>query len=203
MKQNKIILASTSPRRIEILKKNGLDPVIMPPKVEESLPSEITMEQAVMYLALKKALNVEKEWLKGNNSKESPTNRAESGPPAIIAADTVVYKNGIIGKPVDESDAVQILRLLKNTNHYVATGVAIVYPGTSERTVFCDITEVFFKDYSDKDIHDYVNTEEPWDKAGGYAIQGSWGKHVSHIIGDYDNVMGFPWSRIKHFLLNK
>lgn len=192
MKHSKIILASSSPRRIEMLKKNGLDPIIRPPDVEETLPFEISMEQAVMYLALKKALSVEKEWLKENSH--------DLCHPPIIAADTVVYKNGIIGKPVDAEDATQILQLLRDTNHSVATGVAILYPGTNDRKIFCDVTEVFFNDYSDEAIREYISTEEPWDKAGGYAIQGSWGKYVSHIIGDYDNVMGFPWSRIRKYL---
>ena len=198
MKQNTIILASTSPRRIEMVKKYGINPVMIAPCVDESIPSEMTMEQAVMYLALKKALSAENKWLR----------QRQNGLPdlPIIAADTVVYKNGIIGKPTDKSDAISILSLLKNTNHYVATGVAILYPGSTKREVFYEKTEVFFNDYSKEEILEYVATGEPFDKAGAYAIQGGWSKQVSHIVGDYDNVVGFPWGRIQNQLesiLNK
>lgn len=182
-----IILASSSPRRIEMMKKNNIDPIIMSPQVEETVPAGMTMEQAVMYLALKKALYTEKAWLEHGNSAEAPL---------ILAADTVVYKDGIIGKPENFGDALNILQRLRNTDHFVATGVAAVYAGTTKRKVFCEVTQVFFTDYSDQEIVDYINTDEPWDKAGAYAIQGTWGKYISHYIGDYDNVIGFPWTRI-------
>jgi septum formation protein len=199
---SQIILASSSPRRIEMMRKNGIDPIIMPSSSDENCPFGMTMEQTVMFLALKKALNVEEQILTGQSGIENdgktavPEIRIDSET-VIIAADTVVYKNGVIGKPVDESDALNTLKLLRNTSHHVATGVALLRPGEPKRSVFCDVTEVFFKDYNDEEIIRYVNTPEPWDKAGGYAIQGVWGKHVSHIIGNYDNVIGFPWGRIQ------
>lgn len=191
---NQIILASSSPRRIEMLKNKGIEPIIIPSDADETLPLDVTMEQSVMYLALKKALNVENLYLKEVTEHSQPA--------VIIAADTIVFKNGIIGKPIDWNDAENTLKLLRNSSHFVATGVAFVSPGTKKRSVFCDITEVYFKDYSDEDIIDYLNSEEPWDKAGSYAIQGDWGKNVSHIDGSYDNVIGFPWDRIKTELIN-
>ena len=197
---SQIILASSSPRRIEMLRNNGIEPIIMPSSADETLPMELTMEQSVMYLALKKALHVEKLFLKeaaGNPLKEGTEDRTSF---VIIAADTIVYKNGLIGKPSDKKDAENTLKLLRNTSHYVATGVAFVRPGSPKRSVFCDVTEVFFKDYSDDEITSYINTDEPWDKAGSYAIQGEWGKYISHIKGSYDNVIGFPWERIKEEL---
>jgi septum formation protein len=187
--ESRIILASSSPRRIEMMRNNGIEPVIMPSSADERLPFAMSMEQAVMFLALKKALNVEKLWLKETSDSRIPS--------VVIAADTIVYKNGIIGKPADEADALNTLRLLRNTRHFVATGVALVAPASSKRSVICDVTEVFFSDYSDRDIHEYLNTDEPWDKAGSYAIQGIWGKYVDHITGNYDNVIGFPWEKIK------
>lgn len=187
--ESRIILASSSPRRIEIMKQNGIEPIIIPSSADESLPYALSMEQTVMYLALKKALQVEKIWLNETADPELPT--------VIIAADTIVYKDGVIGKPVDEDDASAILQRLKNTNHFVATGVALIRPGAHKRSVIHDITEVFFHDYSDDEINQYLKTEEPWDKAGSYAIQGNWGRHVSHIIGDYDNVIGFPWMKVQ------
>ena len=186
---SQIILASSSPRRIEMLRSNGIEPIIIPSDVEEALPLEVSMEQSVMYLSLKKALNVEKFYL--------PEVINQSQPTVIIAADTIVFKNGIIGKPTNWNDAENTLKLLRNSNHFVATGVAFVSPSTEKRTVFCDITEVYFKDYSNEEIISYLNSEEPWDKAGSYAIQGDWGKYVSRIVGSYDNVIGFPWDRIK------
>ena len=190
--KTRIVLASSSPRRIEMLKNIGIEPIIIPSSVEETLPNEISMTQSVMFLALKKALNVEKLWLKEMVNDQVPT--------VIIAADTIVYKDGMIGKPTDEADAINILRRLRNTGHYVATGVALISPGTQKRSVFFDVTEVFFKDYSDDEIKRYLATDEPWDKAGGYAIQGEWGRNVTHIIGNYDNVIGFPWGKIQYEL---
>ncbi|MEG2199984.1 MAG: Maf family protein, partial [Anaerovorax sp.] len=70
-----------------------------------------------------------------------------------------------------------------------------------KRKVFYEITEVFFKNYTDETIKAYLTTDEPWDKAGGYAIQGAWGTHVDHILGDYENVIGFPWRHIKKELV--
>lgn len=185
-----IILASSSPRRIEMLKKNGIEPIIIPSSVDEGIPWKLSMEQTVMYLALKKALNVEKHLLQEKSD-------ILCKPSVIIAADTIVYKDDMIGKPVNEADAEKILKLLRNTSHYVATGVALIKPGDAKRSVMYDVTEVFFKNYSDDEIKRYIATKEPWDKAGGYAIQGTWGKHVSHIVGNYDNVIGFPWEMIK------
>jgi septum formation protein len=192
---SRIILASSSPRRIEMMKNNGFDPIIMPSSADETLPFELSMAQSVMFLALKKALNVEKLWLDEINRRET-----DSEPTVLIAADTVVYKNGIIGKPADEADALRTLKLLNNTSHFVATGVALIRPGHPKRQIFHDVTEVFFKNYKDEDIIKYLETEEPWDKAGSYAIQGLWGNYVSHIVGNYDNVIGFPWHLIKQKL---
>jgi septum formation protein len=178
-----------------MLKNNGISPIIIPSSVDENLPFDLDMQQAVMYLALKKALNVEKIWLSDNKEQKEGF--------VIIAADTIVYKNGIIGKPADWEDAERTLKLLRNDKHSVATGVALVSPGRDKRSVFCEVTEVFFKNYSDDDITVYLNTKEPWDKAGSYAIQGAWGIHIDRIEGDYDNVIGFPWTRIRAELNEK
>lgn len=188
-----IILASSSPRRIQILKSNGITPTIIPPNgVSEDLPLPVSMEQAVMYLALKKGLYSEKQYLTEYGSVSAPA--------VLIAADTIVYKDGMMGKPTSRNDAAETLKRLRNTSHFVATGVALIRPGTSKRNVFCNVTEVFFKDYSDQEIECYLDTDEPWDKAGSYAIQGYWGKHIDHIVGSFDNVIGFPWKSIHSVL---
>jgi septum formation protein len=158
--------------------------VIIPPLVDEMLPERISKQQAVMYLALKKALNVEKICGEG----------------IIIAADTLVYKDRIIGKPRDEADAFEILNTLRNTRHEVITGIAIIERGTCLRKVFYETSRVFFKDFTDEAMQGYIASGEAWDKAGGYAIQGEGGQFVDYIEGDYDNVVGFPWTRIKREL---
>lgn len=194
--KSRIILASSSPRRIDILKAGGIEPIIIPPSgVTEDLSLPLSMEQAVMYLALKKGLYSEKQYLSQYGSDGS-----DIVPAVLIAADTIVYKNGMIGKPSDRENAFATLKLLRNSSHCVATGVSLIQPGTNKRSVFFDVTEVFFKDYSDEEIDQYLDTEEPWDKAGSYAIQGHWGKHISHFAGRYDNVIGFPWGLIQSVL---
>jgi septum formation protein len=190
MEKYKIILASSSPRRIEMLKNNGINPVIIPPQVEEDLPLNIDPQDAVMRLALKKALYVE-SIAQAEYSKE---------PALIIGADTIVFLERIIGKPKNREEAYNILAHLRGKEHFVATGVAILKAGTDEKRVFCEVTNVCFKDYSDEEILAYIDTEEPYDKAGGYAIQGAWGDKIDYIRGDYDNVVGFPWARIKQEL---
>lgn len=182
-----IILASGSPRRINMMKEKGYDPVIMPADVNEDLPFEMSMESSVMYLAAKKALWVERQL------KE----KCEASGQLIIAADTVVYKDRIIGKPENPDEAFSTLSSLQNSSHYVATGVCLIRAGEPVRKTFYEITEVFFTEIPDDELEAYVQTEEPYDKAGGYAIQGTFSKYIDHFEGDYDNVVGFPWTRIE------
>lgn len=164
-----------------MMQNHGIFPEIIRPEVDEILPQGISVSQSVMYLALKKALHVEQKCQKG----------------IILAADTLVYKDEVIGKPKDFDDAVRILKLLRNQTHYVLTGVAIVEAGMPNRRVFYESTQVIFKDYTDQDIMDYIESGEAWDKAGAYAIQGGFSKYIDEFIGDYDNVIGFPWKRIQ------
>jgi len=182
----KIILASASPRRIEMMRKNGYNPEIRPSDIDETLPEGIGMKDAVMFLALKKALDV-----------ESRCQFPEDEGKLIIAADTVVFKDVILGKPLDREDAWNMLNKIKNTSHEVATGVAIIEAGKPNKKVFCDVTEVFCKDYSDEELNAYLDTDEPYDKAGAYAIQGIFSKHIDHYEGSFDTVVGFPWDLIE------
>lgn len=184
-----LILASGSPRRINMMKEKGYDPEIMPADVDENLPLEMSMESAVMYLALKKAL-----WVEAN------TGHNPDDEPIIIAADTVVFKDKIIGKPRSPEEAFEILSSLRNTWHYVATGVCLMKAKTPIRETFYEVTKVFFKDYSDEELWAYLETDEAYDKAGGYAIQGTFAKYIDHFEGDYDNVVGFPWACIEEEL---
>ena len=227
-----IILASGSPRRLEILRRHGINPVIMPASVKETLPDGISMQDAVSFLAFKKARAVEDDLMltfpDSNRESEdanelilaqeeadensdpldeehSPKSRIEKlseqdGPVLIIAADTVVYDPdlGILGKPKDHEDAFRMLSSLRGKKHQVATGCALLMSGLPARRVFCDVTDVYCKNYSDQDIENYINTGEPFDKAGAYGIQGAFGDYIDHIEGSFDNVVGLPYDRMIH-----
>lgn len=191
-----IILASGSPRRKEILKKHGINPTIIKPEVDEVIPSgfssSLSVEQTVMFMALKKSL-----WIADNCS-----NMFDSSNRYIIAADTVVYNGEIIGKPSNHDEAFSILRELRGKAHEVLTGVSITDLSTNNSTILCDTSKVYFDNYSDSDIFDYIETDSPLDKAGSYAIQSSWGKNVEKIEGDLENVIGLPWYRVKPIINN-
>lgn len=179
-----IILASSSPRRIEMMKEHGYTPIIMPANIDENLPRNINPNDGVMLLALKKALYVESQLPDDNNGD------------IIVAADTLIYKNEIMGKPIDRNDAFSMLSKIKNTSHYVTTGVAIIVAGYNYKKVFFDETEVFVKNYSDVEINAYLDTDEPYDKAGAYAIQGIFSKYIDHYNGSYNTVVGFPIDKV-------
>ena len=185
MKEKKIVLASASPRRIEMMRSHGLEPIVCPADIEENLPLVDGMKETVMFLAFKKAKAVE------SFNADIPKGSI------IIAADTVVYKDEIMGKPVDFEDGFNMLSKLRNTYHYVTTGVALVEAGCENARVFAEVTKVYFKDYSDEELRSYLETDEAYDKAGAYAIQGYFAKHIEKFEGDYDNVVGFPWTKIK------
>lgn len=185
-KDRTYILASGSPRRIEMMKKHGISPIVHPAEIDENIPPEHGMCQTVMFLALKKAKAVEAEYLASDGKA-----------PIIIAADTIVYKDEIMGKPEDREDAFRMISSLRNDVHFVVTGCALVEAGMQNARVFAEITKVFVKDFSDEELNAYLDTDEPYDKAGAYAIQGIFSKHIDHIEGEYDNVVGFPWERIE------
>jgi septum formation protein len=196
-----IVLASGSPRRIEMLRAHGIEPVVLPADIDESIPPGLNVRQAVMYLALKKALSSAAAY--GRCAKER-----RGAPPFVLAADTVVSKEGIgiFGKPASREEARRMLEALRNSSHTVYTGVAVLRGAPGEagesrrdrpvsKRVFCEEARVFFKDYPQSAIEDYIASGEPFDKAGGYAAQGGFGVHVARIEGDVSTVIGFPWER--------
>ncbi len=185
MINRKFILASGSPRRIEMMRAHGLDPVVCPADIEENMPAIGGMKETVMFLALKKAKAVE----------TCGDSRITDGS-IIIAADTVVYKDEIMGKPKDFDDGFRMLSALRGTWHYVATGVALIEAGAMNARVFTEVTKVWFKDYTDEELCAYLKTDEAYDKAGGYAIQGYFSRFTEKIEGDFNTVVGFPWNRI-------
>ncbi len=181
----KIILASASPRRKELLTLAGIEYDVVVSQCEEILPENITPDKAVEALARQKAEDV--------FSRNSDA--------LIIAADTVVVLgNTILGKPKDEDDAFNMLSSLSGKRHTVFTGVCIK---TKDKTdIFHVATEVEFYELSEKEINDYIATKEPMDKAGAYGIQGKGFVLVKGIHGDYFNVVGLPLAEtVRH--LNK
>ncbi len=186
----KVILASKSPRRIEILRSHGIDAVIMPTDTDETLPDGIGMTEAVEILAERKSRACYDEVM------ADPEAAARYADYCIIGADTIVWKDEIMGKPKDAADAFRMLDSIRGTHHYVVTGVCVIDVKSGEATVLSDITTVYCKDYSDADIMDCISREEPYDKAGSYAIQGYFGRYIDHIDGDYENVVGLPFHRL-------
>lgn len=174
------ILASTSPRRKEIFEKANLDF-----KIVESNYIENNHEQIDPYLLAEKLA-----FGKANEVAKRYPNQI------VIGADTIVVVAGeVIGKPRDYKDAFEILKKLSNSYQEVVTGVAIIY--NDEYHIFHEISEVIFRDLSDNEIIDYINTGEPFDKAGAYAIQGKANDFVIKYNGEMENIVGFP---IKRFL---
>lgn len=190
----KIILASASPRRLEIMNKHGIDPVLMPMDTDETLIGNPSMNEAVEELSHRKALACYE------SIKAEPSLSKKYAGHIIIGADTIVYTDRILGKPEDADDARQMLESYRGTYHYVLTGISLIDTDSGKSEVMSDVTKVWCINYSDEDIEDYINREEPYDKAGAYAIQGYFGRYIDHIEGDYENVMGLPFYRIEDIL---
>ena len=182
----KAILASASPRRVELMNYIPLEFTCEAADIDETFSNKLSVEDNVMHTAYLKAKAVyDKHGL--------------SNADYVISADTVVSKDGLVlGKPKDEKDAFRMLELLSGSQHSVFSGVCII---SKEKTLtFCDETIVDFRELSKKEIENYIKTKEPTDKAGAYAIQGYARIFVKEIIGNYENVMGLPISRLYDIL---
>ena len=186
IKMEKIVLASASPRRRELLSSIGLEFDVVESNFDESsVKRDCGPCNLARVLALEKAKDV--------------YDRLDYG--VVIGADTIVVIEGeILGKPIDEADARRMLELLSGTEHHVYTGVCIKH--NNRNIAFAEDTKVRFFDLSDKEISDYIDTGEPFDKAGAYGIQGIGALIVSGITGDYYNVMGLPVGRLARELQN-
>ena len=182
----KLILASASPRRRELLSLTGLPFTVMAGNGEEIISTE-DPARAVSELSRQKA--------------EAVLLRAEDGD-TVIGADTVVALDGrILGKPADEADAFRMLRMLQGRDHAVYTGVTILKKNSGTAPVtFAERTAVHVLPMSDEEIRAYIATGEPMDKAGAYGIQGRFAVYVAGIEGDYQNVVGLPVSRLYGYL---
>ncbi len=178
----KIVLASASPRRKELMQLITSDFDIRPSDFDESGITANTPEELVKKLAEGKALAAE-----------------YSADETVIGCDTVVAVGcEVLGKPKDKADAVRMMQLLSGKTHAVYTGVCILHNGHSY--VFAEETKVTFFALTESEIEAYTDSAEPYDKAGAYGIQGNAGLFVEKIEGDYNNVVGFPAARVNRVL---
>ncbi|WP_312429394.1 Maf family protein [Lacrimispora sp.] len=182
-KIERLVLASASPRRKELLAQIGITPEIVPSTLEEKITTNVP-EEAVMELSRQKAVDV--------------ASRRQPGT-YVIGADTVVAAGGkILGKPVSHEDAYRMISLMEGRTHQVYTGVTLVYCGKSGNKVrtFVEKTDVHLYPMSDGEIRAYADSADPMDKAGAYGIQGKFAAFIKGIDGDYNNVVGLPVGRV-------
>lgn len=181
IQNRKIILASSSPRRKELLEKIGLTFSVDPSDVEEKPPIDIKPEGIAKIISLQKALKVAPKYSDA----------------IVIAADTFGFFRGkIIGKPENADHAKRILSTLSGKSHKVITGYTILDTSNRQITTHSVETRVYFKKLTPEEIDSYVKSGEPLDKAGAYGIQGLGSVIVDKIEGDYYNVMGLPVSAL-------
>jgi len=189
MNMCKIVLASKSPRRKELMKIICDSFLIMPDNSSEDADESLMPGDYVMKLATDKCLNV---------SKNYPDDYI------VIGADTVVVKdNQIIGKPSSEEDACRMLKMLSGSVHFVYTGVCVSMKSISKTISFFEKTDVYFNEISNSEILNYVKTGEPMDKAGAYGIQEKGALFVRETVGDYNNVVGLPVAKLYKILKNE
>jgi septum formation protein len=183
LNQFRIILASQSPRRQQLLKEAGFDNfIVQPMNIDETPPPQLPAKKLGVYLAEKKA--------------EAARPLLSTPNDVILAADTTVVLNGqLYEKPLDKADAQRILRELSGCMHEVITGVCLL--SLSKKTVLSDVSKVYFDTLSDSDIDFYIDKYQPFDKAGAYGVQ-EWIGHckIKKIVGSYENIMGLPTYRV-------
>ena len=185
----KIILASGSPRRSEILEKLGLQFEVLVSNADERKIDKSTVEPSlyVQELALLKAVSAA-EQLKNKNA-------------LIISADTIVYSDGeILGKPKNDEDAKHMLSMLSGKCHSVFSGICVMDAKSLKSVCAKEETKVFFSEITPEKIEDYVKTGEPHDKAGSYAVQGIGALFIEKIEGDFFNVIGLPVKKLSEIM---
>lgn len=182
--RTKLILASNSPRRAEILRNAGFAFEVRPAHIDETRKSRESGRAYVLRLAKEKASAVAERVKRSHGA-------------VVLGADTIVLAQGrILGKPQDVREARRMLRSLSGKTHEVLTGVCLVSISHRKALSHVESTRVHFVKLSNRQIDDYIATGEPFDKAGGYGIQGLGGRFIDRIEGCYFNVMGLPISRV-------
>lgn len=186
----RVILASGSPRRKELMDMLGIDYEVIVSNADETLEEGLSFEEQSKRLGYIKAKAVFDE---------------TSGDRIVIGSDTMVIKDGkLYGKPKDKQDAICMLNELKNDKHQVFTSLAILVQKGNEykEYVNCDITDVFVCDMTNEEIEKWLDSGEAYDKAGAYAIQSSFTKFIKKIDGNYDAVIGLPLNKVYNVLKN-
>lgn len=182
-RMNKVILASKSPRRKQLLSLLNIDFETIPAEIEEKIDLNNNLVKEIEKLSYQKAMHV---YEKHQDA-------------LVIGSDTIVkIDNVVLGKPKTYDESIKMLKSLSNKTHEVVTGVSIINKGNAE--TFSSIAKVTFYELSDKEIEDYVKTNEPMDKAGAYAIQGIGAKFIKSIDGDFYTIMGLPIGELYHRL---
>ena len=180
-KMSKIILASQSPRRKELLSLLNIEYEAIPADIEEYIDSSNDLVKEIEKLSYQKAFHIFKD------NKDA----------LVIGADTIVkIDNEVLGKPKTYEDAKRMLQSLSNNTHEVVTGVTILKDDKVE--TFSSIAKITFYSLTDEEIDEYIKTNEPMDKAGAYAIQGIGAKFIKTIDGDYYTIMGLPIAELYH-----
>ena len=184
----RIILASQSPRRKELMEAITKNFEVIVSNTDEKLEEGLTIEEQAKNVSYQKAKAV--------------FDRTE-GDRIVIGSDTMVVKNSkIYGKPKSTEEAMQMIKMLKNTEHKVYTGLAILAQkdGQYKEYLDCDIADVYFRDMNEEEIENWVNSGEAMDKAGAYAVQGKFMVFIDKINGNYQTVMGLPIHKVYEYL---
>jgi septum formation protein len=191
-----LILASQSPRRSEILKKEKFFFVPFPVYVSEIPDKNLSLNEQIIDIARRKAMACLDLYL---------AQSAEKNPEAVIlSADTMVcIDNLALGKPDDDEEAMKTLKMLSGRIHQVKTAVFIIDLKNNKSVSHIETTDVYFKKLSDNDILNYLKTREHVDKAGSYGIQGQAKVFIEKFVGDYNNVVGLPIDAVKKIFLNQ
>ena len=224
----RVILASQSPRRRELMKQAGFSFEVIPARGEEQITSthpaevveELSRQKAMEVAAMCDPKHGNAENMPSDRADETPADRADDTPadqaneiPAdriqetaketlVVGADTVVaIDHRILGKPADYEDALKMIRELQGRVHQVFTGVTLILKREGEQPIirtFHECTDVHVFPMEEEEIEAYISTDEPYDKAGAYGIQGAFGIFIGKIDGDYNNVVGLPIARLYH-----
>ena len=185
--KKRLVLASNSPRRIDLLKMAGYHFDIIPHTIEESIPCEISPTELASNLAFLKASDVARK----------------VDDAIVISADTiVVHKDNIFGKPRDTRDAKRILMMLSGSEHDIITAVCIIDMPSKKKLLRIDRTSIRMMNMTEDEIEIYVRTGEPMDKAGAYAVQGEGGKFIEKMDGNFSNAVGLPLETVHEMLNN-
>jgi nucleoside triphosphate pyrophosphatase len=185
-----LILASESPRRRQLLQTAGFVFDVHPVKVSETPDKNLNIDEQILDIAGRKAKAAFSE-LKSASHKNF----------LLLTADTmVVYHNQALGKPRNAEEAYEFLKLLSGKAHEVKTGLHLVESLSDQSVSHLETSRVIFRELSDNEIWTYIQSGEPMDKAGAYAIQGLGGQFVKEFIGDYDNVVGLPVKAFENML---